>query len=126
MQKVIVKDVFLVYNSNIIQKGAKNMEVMNYTLRINKTDKQKAEEVFKTLGMTFSTGINVYLKTVGREKKNPKALDTNQNITKTEALKKFRENLKVMQEEAKTNGTDNMTMDEIDDIIAEVRREKNK
>jgi len=102
------------------------MEIVNYTLRINKTDKQRAEEVFKTLGMTFSTGINVYLKTVGREKKIPFSLDTNKNVAKTEALKKFRENLKIMQEEAKNNGTADMTMDEIDDIIAEVRREKCK
>jgi addiction module RelB/DinJ family antitoxin len=106
------------------------MDIINYTLRIDRTDKQKAEEVFKTLGMTFSTGINVYLKTVGREQQIPFALKIIANEqaqpkkSKKETLARFSANLKAMQEEAKQNGVDNMTMEEIDDIIAEVRREK--
>jgi len=101
------------------------MDVINYTLRIDKADKQKAEAVFKTLGMSFSTGINIYLKTVGREQQIPFALKINDDKkNKKEALTRFAENIKAMQEEAKQNGVDNMTMDEIDDIIAEVRQEK--
>jgi DNA-damage-inducible protein J len=44
---------------------------VNYSLRIDEADKQKAEQVFKTLGMTFSTGINIYIKAVGRQQKIP-------------------------------------------------------
>jgi len=44
---------------------------VNYTLRIDEHDKQTAEQVFKKLGMTFSTGINVYIKTVGRQLRIP-------------------------------------------------------
>ena len=47
------------------------METANYTLRLNAEDKKRAEQVFKTLGMTLSTGINVYIKMVGREEKIP-------------------------------------------------------
>jgi DNA-damage-inducible protein J len=98
------------------------MEVINYTLRIDKADKQKAEEVFKTLGMTFSTGINIYLKTVGRERKIPFALEINDE--EVQARKAFGETIRSIQEQSVMNGTDKMTMDEIDDIIAEVRQEK--
>ena len=47
------------------------MATTNYTLRIDETDKQKAEYVFKELGMTFATGINIYLKVVGNQRKIP-------------------------------------------------------
>ena len=47
------------------------MATVNYSLRIDESDKQKAEQVFKALGMTFSTGINIYLKAVGRQKRIP-------------------------------------------------------
>ena len=47
------------------------MASVNYTLRIDESDKQNAERVFKDLGMTFSTGINIYIKTVGRQQRIP-------------------------------------------------------
>ena len=47
------------------------MATVNYSLRVDETDKQRAEQVFKALGMTFSTGINIYLKTVGRQQRIP-------------------------------------------------------
>ena len=48
------------------------------------------------------------------------------NFKKTNAFIEFKKNLKAMQEQSVKNGTDKMTMDEIDDIIAEVRKEKGK
>ena len=47
------------------------MATVNYSLRVDEADKQMAEQVFKTLGMTFSTGINIYIKTVGRRQRIP-------------------------------------------------------
>ena len=47
------------------------MATVNYSLRVDENDKQIAEQVFKSLGMTFSTGINIYIKAVGRQQKIP-------------------------------------------------------
>ena len=47
------------------------MATVNYTLRIDERDKTNAEKVFKELGMTFSTGINIYIKTIGRQQRIP-------------------------------------------------------
>jgi len=44
---------------------------VNYSLRVEEKDKQRAEQVFKGLGMTFSTGINIYLKAVGQRRRIP-------------------------------------------------------
>jgi len=43
---------------------------------------------------------------------------------KMQARKEFGEAIKAIQEDSVRNGTDKMTMDEIDAIIADVRREK--
>jgi DNA-damage-inducible protein J len=97
------------------------MATINYTLRIDETDKKTAEEVFKTLGMTFATGINIYLKTVGRQKKIPFNLTVNEQDNEKMTL---REAFEALQEESVINGTDKMTMEEIDAEIAAYRREK--
>jgi len=47
------------------------MATVNYSLRVDENDKQIAEQVFKSLGMTFSTGLNVYIKMVGRQQRIP-------------------------------------------------------
>ena len=96
------------------------MAAVNYTLRVDETDKQKAEQVFKTLGLTFSTGINIYLKTVGRQQKIPFILNANDTIPAVSLM----DTLSALQEESAKNGTSKMTMDEINDEIKAYRREK--
>ena len=100
------------------------MATVNYTLRIDEADKQNAEQVFKSLGMSFATGINIYLKTVGRQQKIPFNMDLNEQSTRKQARKRFKEAFEKAQQESILNGTDEMTMDEINDIIAECRCEE--
>ena len=96
------------------------MGAVNYTLRIDEGDKQKAEQVFKALGMTFSTGINIYLKTVGRQQGIPFSLTVTDSVPAITLYDAF----EALQEESAQNGTSKMTMDEIDAEIAAYRREK--
>ena len=96
------------------------MAAVNYTLRVDEADKQKAEQVFKALGMTFSTGINIYLKTVGRQQRIPFVLAINDATTSVSLM----DTIAALQEESIQNGTSEMTMDEIDAEIAASRREK--
>ena len=63
------------------------MSTVNYSLRIEETDKQKAEQVFKALGMTFSTGLNIYIKTVARQKQIPFALALDHQTAQTTETK---------------------------------------
>ena len=95
-----------------------SVAITNYTLRIDEADKKRAESVFKTLGMTFSTGINVYLKAVGRQQRIPFALSAN------DAVPSLKDAVTALQEESAANGTTEMSMDEIDAEIAASRRER--
>lgn len=96
------------------------MATSNYTLRIDETDRANAEQIFKNMGMSLATGINVYLKTVIQQRKIPFILETGGK----QAAIKLNDAFEKSQRQAVINGTDNMTMDEIDALIAEVRREK--
>ena len=81
----------MVYD-NRLSKGAFTMATVNYTLRIDDNDKQRAELVFRELGMTFSTGINIYVKTVSRQQRIPFDLAINEKaITVSPSAKTSRD-----------------------------------
>jgi len=64
----------------------------NYTLRIDEVDKREAERVFKALGMNLSTGINIYIKAVSRQRRVPFDLDLNeQTATNTRISREDKE-----------------------------------
>ena len=47
------------------------MATVNYTVRLDETDRQVAEQVFHELGLTMAEGLNVYLKAVARQRRIP-------------------------------------------------------
>jgi DNA-damage-inducible protein J len=51
---------------------------INYTLRIDETEKKQAEQVFGRLGLTLAAGFNVYLKAVVRQQRIPFELALNE------------------------------------------------
>ena len=96
------------------------MAAIDYTIRLEESDKNEAEQVFNQLGLTLAAGINVYIKAVGQRKKIPFMLE----ITEKTPRMKLGEAFEEAQKEAVNNGMDNITMDEINDIIAEERRKE--
>jgi DNA-damage-inducible protein J len=96
------------------------MATVNYTLRLDEADKKAAEQVFNQLGLTLAAGINIYIKAVVRQQRIPFALEIEEKTGKT----KLKEAIEAIQRQSVVNGTDKMTMDEIDAIIAECRQEK--
>ena len=96
------------------------MATVNYTLRLDETDKQRAEQVFKALGMSFATGMNIYVKAVGRQLGIPFSLTINNSTLPVTLMNAFES----LQEEAEQNEISDMTMEEIVAEISEYRREK--
>ncbi len=94
------------------------MAAVNYTIRLEESDKRAAEQIFNQLGLTLAAGINVYLKAVGQRKKIPFALE----VVEKSARTRLGEAFEAIQKQSVLNGTDNITMDEINDIISECRR----
>ena len=59
------------------------MAAVNYTIRLDETDKRAAERVFNELGLTMAAGLNVYVKTVARQRKIPFDLALNEDMPAT-------------------------------------------
>jgi DNA-damage-inducible protein J len=55
------------------------MATVNYTLRLDETDKRTAEQIFNDLGLTLAAGFNIYVKAVVRQQKIPFDLALNEN-----------------------------------------------
>jgi DNA-damage-inducible protein J len=47
------------------------MAAVNYTVRLDESDKKAAEQVFNDLGLTLAAGFNVYIKAVVRQRRIP-------------------------------------------------------
>ena len=86
-------------------------------VRVDENVKRNVEALFDSMGLNISTAINMFFKQCLMEKALP-----------FQPRAKLHNSLKYAlieaQEQAKSNGTSEMTLDEINEIIADVRREK--
>jgi len=69
-------------SANLLQQEIIYMAAVNYTIRIDETDKQAAERVFNELGLTLAAGLSVYIKAVARQRKIPFDLALNKDTIK--------------------------------------------
>ena len=53
------------------------MTTVNYTVRLDESDKKAVERVFNQLGLTLAAGLNIYIKAVIRQQKIPFELAVN-------------------------------------------------
>ena len=97
----------------------------NYTVRIDDDVKQDAEILFKRLGMSVSGAINIFFRQAIREQGIPFQIKAAPIAgEQVQARKALKQALRDIQEQSVINGTDSITMDEIDAEIAAYRREK--
>jgi len=47
------------------------MAAVNYTVRLDESDKKAAEKIFNELGLTLAAGFNIYIKAVVRQQRIP-------------------------------------------------------
>ena len=94
----------------------------NINIRIDDDVKQEAEALLTKMGITISGAINMFFRQIIKEQAlpfQPKAVTESQ----MQARQELKEVLRAMQVESVKNGTDKMTLEEINGIIAECREE---
>ena len=103
------------------------MENATISIRIDKQLKNEFDDICDNFGMNISTAIIIFAKKVVAERKIP--FDITENVKydltaeKTPKMK-LKEVFEEAQRQSVLNGTDNLTMDDINDIIAEERRKE--
>ena len=103
-------------------------QTTNISIRMDRELKEQAENILSELGMNMTTAFNIFLRQTVRQGKIPFEISLNRPTTviNIEARKELQEAFRAMQKDSVTNGTDNMTMEEIDAEIAAYRQEKQK
>ena len=102
------------------------MAQTSISIRIDEDVKKDAETLFAKLGLTISAATNVFYRQAVRTQGIPfpiTAVESSQEQTKKEILTRGMEAMFEAQEQAVINGTAEMTLDEINDIIKECRQE---
>ena len=99
------------------------MAQTNISIRIDEDVKREAETIFAKLGLTLSAATNMLYRQVIKTQGMPSHLLAIDADSEMQARKEFGEAIRSIQEQSVINGTSEMTLDEINEIIAEVRRE---
>ena len=96
---------------------------INVNIRMDKDVKEQADKLFSELGFNFTTAINAFVRQSLRERAIPFYIQAGTPANGREALRTAFQNA---QAQSVQNSTDHITMEEIDELIAEVRREKRR
>lgn len=99
------------------------MAQASISIRVDKSVKDRFCSLCEAFGLSTTTAFNLFMKAVIRERKIPfeVAADSEQ-----EARQLFVDNFESMRKTAAENGLQDMSLDEINAIIKEVRDEKRK
>jgi len=93
----------------------------NISIRIDEEIKRDAETLFAKLGLTLSSATNVFFRQAVRKQSMPFKLKAENHEVK--ARKAFGKLFAKTQKQSVINGTDKMTLEEINEIITECRHE---
>ena len=85
-------------------------------VRVDETVKRRVEVLFDSMGMNISTAVNMFLKQCLMEEALPFQPKVKRNVSLKNAFE-------ALQQESLANGNADMSLDEINSIIAEVRNE---
>jgi len=85
-------------------------------VRVDETVKRNVEVLFDSMGMNISTAVNMFLKQCLMEEALPFQPKVKRNVSLKNAFE-------ALQQESLANGNADMSLDEINSIIAEVRNE---
>ena len=97
--------------------------LVSLNVKIDRDVKAEADNMFNSMGMTLSTAINIFVRQAVKERAIPFTISAEPSKQSIDSGFLLREALKEAQDQAVINGTSEITLNEINDIISEVRRE---
>jgi DNA-damage-inducible protein J len=98
------------------------MESVNVTIRIDKETKREFDIFCENVGINTTTAFNMFVKATLRTRELPFIITDNE--PKRQARNELKEAFRAAQEQSIINGTDKMTLDEINAEIKQSRKER--
>ena len=104
----------------IKKKEVLDMAQATFSIRMDEDLKKELDQLCSEFGMTTSTAFTIFAKKVVRERRIPfEITSSDSEITRERGL----EALRLLREEARKNGLQDMTLDEINEEIRLTREE---
>jgi len=100
------------------------MKSVNVTVRLDEEVKREFDSFCENVGINITTAFNMFIKATLRTRELPFAVTDIQ--TQSKSKKELKEVFREMQAQSIINGTDNMTLEEINSIIAESRLDRHE
>ena len=94
------------------------MNQSSICIRVDNTLKQKFYQLCEDFGLSAATAINIFMKTVVRERKIPFLISSG---SEEERNARYQESFREMRESLAASGIKEMSLEEINSIIKEVR-----
>ena len=102
-------------------------DTTNLSIRIDRDLKEEADQVFNALGMNLTTAITVFVRQSVRQKKIPFEITLYpESVGKGNIMRDAITATERIWQSSVRNGTDKLTMEEIDAEIADVRCARKK
>ena len=95
------------------------MPTATFSVRMDEKLKIELDDLCAQFGMNTSTAINLFARAVVRERRIPFEISASPSDTGLQAFRSLRR-------QAKANGLQDMSLDEINEIIAQTRNRKSK
>lgn len=95
------------------------MAQATFSIRMDESLKKQFDALCADFGMNATTAFNIFARAVVREKKIPfEIASTKREVTRESGMQAFLE----LREQARINGIQNMSLDEINEEIAQARK----
>jgi addiction module RelB/DinJ family antitoxin len=93
------------------------MAQATFSIRMDENLKRQFDALCEEFGMSTTTAFNVFARAVVRERKIPFEIQAAEEVTRAKGMETFLD----LRAEAKKNGVQDLTLDEINEEIRKVR-----
>ena len=100
------------------------MSTVNVTIRLDEDVKREFDEFCENVGISITAAFNMFIRATLRTRELPFPVTDAPPVSRVAVIERGLEALKEAQSHAKSIGTSGMTLEEINELISDTRREK--
>lgn len=97
-----------------------------FTVRMDSETKKRFDELCKDFGMSANTAFNVFARTVVKQERIPFEVESEKENEEKELARQFGDAFDRLREDVQRRGIPEMSLEEINEVIREVREERRK
>lgn len=97
-----------------------------FTVRMDSETKKRFDELCKDFGMSANTAFNVFARTVVKQERIPFEVESEREKERLKGARELGESFRRIREDVQNRDVPEMSLEEINAIIKEVREERRK